>query len=195
MDGVYGNNFAHTDPEECVNWDGIVMRNGNDFIGDCYVKENRKTYDFIIADTIHYRRFVNIKSCLKLCDHTQKNEKGWRFLRSNTKVSSCMGCARIESQSIHWNSWSRYDDWWDKLAQRVLFRCARGHQRQTSHLKGWCVEVQTVTVTLYLLSYSFAGQHTLLVCTQLRLVIAYTPRHKFHSSVPGFTQERPSKIK
>ena len=79
MDGVYGNNFAHTDPEECVNWDGIVMRNGNDFIGDCYVKENRKTYDFIIADTIHYRRFVNIKSCLKLCDHAQETKRGDDF--------------------------------------------------------------------------------------------------------------------
>ena len=74
--GIYNNIFPHTHPEEQVNWDGIVARNVNDYIGDCYVKENQNTYDSVIADTMYFRRWLDIKSCLKLCDFRSETKRG-----------------------------------------------------------------------------------------------------------------------
>ena len=43
LSGNYGNKFVCPTAEELVNWDGIVLKNKNDFIGDSWLTDNRNT--------------------------------------------------------------------------------------------------------------------------------------------------------
>jgi hypothetical protein len=75
LSGNYGNKFVCPTAEELVNWDGIVLKNKNDFIGDSWLTDNRNTYDQLIADTMYFRRWLDIKSNYKMCDWTLETKK------------------------------------------------------------------------------------------------------------------------
>ena len=76
FDGIYSNEFRATNPEELLNWDGMVARNVNDFIGDCYVESQSNTFDEVVAGTMNLRRFLDIKRVLKLCAYDKEIKRG-----------------------------------------------------------------------------------------------------------------------
>ena len=196
-DGLYSNNFTNTNPEELVNFDGAVARSVNRYMGDCYAKEKENTYDPVIAENMHYRRFVDIKSCMKLCDHSQETKRGddgydptqkyrlvWDVFVYNLNQFIEKADVDLTCDETSWSNESYAD-------------VQGGIKGKPGVSKGGVliVNMPQSCCHSHSLSYLFSGQHTLLVGTYSRYVLAYTARHKFHPKVKGFTQEGPSEVK
>lgn len=54
----------------------MVARNNNSYIGDCYIQSQSNTYDSIISETMHLRRWIDIKGVLKLCAYDKEIKRG-----------------------------------------------------------------------------------------------------------------------
>jgi len=64
--GTRGLVFRPTTAQELVVWDGIVTRNLSDNIAECWMASQSNTYDCEIDEAMHYRRWLDIKACMKL---------------------------------------------------------------------------------------------------------------------------------
>ena len=73
--GTRGHHFKQTNAEELVNWDGIVARNNNKDLGASWIMEKSNYYDEVIADTMSYRRWLEIKRCMKLCPYFSEKDR------------------------------------------------------------------------------------------------------------------------
>ena len=63
-------------PEELVNWDGIVSRNVNRNIYDSWNPRHDNQYDPLTVNTMGIRRFLDIKGAKKLCSHHAETKRG-----------------------------------------------------------------------------------------------------------------------
>ena len=63
--GTRGHVFRPTTAEELLVWDGIVCQNLNTNISECWMMNQPNTFDQEIMDAMHFRRWLDIKACLK----------------------------------------------------------------------------------------------------------------------------------
>jgi hypothetical protein len=57
--------FRPTTSEELLVWDGIVCRNINTHIAESWMTNQSNTFDQEIMEAMHFRRWIDIKACLK----------------------------------------------------------------------------------------------------------------------------------
>ena len=74
-DIVYVIIHSETQAEEHVNWDGIMLRNNNKNMANCWNEEKENTYNPVIANTISFSRWLQMKRCLKACNPFHEKEK------------------------------------------------------------------------------------------------------------------------
>ena len=53
-----------------------MARNINPYVGSSYSKENTHEYDELISGTMSLRRWLDIRGCMKLCQHYTKKTRG-----------------------------------------------------------------------------------------------------------------------
>ncbi len=63
--GTRGHYFRPTTAKELLVWDGIVCRNLNTNIAECWMTNQSNTFDREIMEAMHFRRWLDIKACLK----------------------------------------------------------------------------------------------------------------------------------
>jgi hypothetical protein len=94
--GTHGHVSRPTTAEELLVWDGIVCRNLNTNISECWMMNQSNTFDREIMEAMHFRRWLDIKACLKQnafweekkktdegCDPTQKYRLVWDVMTHN----------------------------------------------------------------------------------------------------------------
>ena len=172
-DGTYGNMFHMCNPEELVNWDGIVSRNVNRNVYDPWNPSQENQYDYLTVNTMGIHRFLDIKGAKKLCSHhteTKKGEEGydptqkyrlvWDVTTHN--VNQCLerGGLDLSIDEITWPNGS-----YSGMHHRL---------RGKKHSKG--------------------GQHTIVADARDGWIYAWTPRHNLFKRVAQFTQEGPAEV-
>ena len=71
-----GHVFRPTNAEELlVCWDGIVTRNLADNVAESWMASQSNTYDREIDEAMHYRRWLDIKACMKLCNFYREKDR------------------------------------------------------------------------------------------------------------------------
>jgi hypothetical protein len=73
--GTQGLVFFPTTAEEFLVWDGIMCRNINTNIAASWMMNQLNTFDCKIMESMHFRRWLNIKACLKQKNFEQKRRK------------------------------------------------------------------------------------------------------------------------
>ena len=68
----YGHPFRPCLAEELVNWDGIVTRNLNNYVGNNWRREYTNQYDPLIVNTMSLTRWLDLKRNMKLCDYPKE---------------------------------------------------------------------------------------------------------------------------
>ncbi len=64
--GTGDHQFRNCTAEELVVWDGIVCCNQSNNSAESWMKSQSNTYDREISEAMHYRCWLDIKSCPKL---------------------------------------------------------------------------------------------------------------------------------
>jgi hypothetical protein len=63
--GTRGHVFFPTSAEELLVWDGIVCCNINTNIAESWMMNQSNMFDQKIMEVMHFRRWLDIKACLK----------------------------------------------------------------------------------------------------------------------------------
>lgn len=175
LSGNYGNKFVCPTAEELVNFDGIVIKNKNDFIGDSWLTDNSHTYDPLIAETMYFRRWLDIKSNLKLCD----------FMKEKDKTDP------------DYDPTQKYRLIWDVTVYNLNQIIKKGGKDVVIDETTWAnmsyADVQSVVQGKP--GVSRGGQHAVLVDRQHRYIYAYVPRHSWIKREHPFTQQGPAEVK
>ncbi len=74
--GTRGHLFCPTNAEELLVWDGIVCWNLNSNIAESWMMTQSITFDQEIAEAIHFRRWLDIKGCLKQNEYFTEKKRG-----------------------------------------------------------------------------------------------------------------------
>ncbi len=74
--GTRGHLFRPTDSQELLVWDGIVCRNLNNNIAEPWMMNQSNTFDGEISEAMHYRRWIDIKACLKQKEFWTEKKRG-----------------------------------------------------------------------------------------------------------------------
>ena len=53
-----------------------MIRNLSDNIGDCWLKNQSNTYDREVAESMRFRRWIDIKTCMKQNVYFQEKKRG-----------------------------------------------------------------------------------------------------------------------
>ena len=172
--GTRGHQFRNCTAEEIVVWDGIVCRNQSTNIAESWMKSQSNTYDREIAEAMHYRRWLDIKSCLKLnyywmeskrgdkgYDPTQKYRLPWDVMTHNMNLIILKAGMDATMDETTWPN-SSYADVHNKFVNKKTDK---------------------------------GGQHVMLLDARRRYIYAYTPRHKFYEPVPGWNATGPVEVK
>jgi hypothetical protein len=56
--------FCPTSAEESLVWDGVVCRNINTNIAESWMMNQSNTFDQVIMEVMHFRRWLDINACL-----------------------------------------------------------------------------------------------------------------------------------
>ena len=172
--GTRGHSFRPVISEELLVWDGIVARNISDNIAESWMMSQSNTFDRNISDAMHYRRWIDIKGCLKQneyfsekkrtdaeYDPTQKYRLVWDVMTHNMNQLIKKGGTDYTLDETSWQNAS-YADVHSRLLGK---KCDKG------------------------------GQHVLLLDSKRRYIYAWTPRHKFFPKTPPFTASGPAEVK
>ncbi len=73
--GTRGHVFCPTTVEELLVWDGIVCRNINTNIAESWMMNQSNTFDQEIMEAMHFRRWLDIKACLKQNEFLDRKEE------------------------------------------------------------------------------------------------------------------------
>ena len=171
--GTRGHVFRPTNAEELLVWDGIVTRNLADNVAESWMASQSNTYDREI-DEANYRRWLDIKACMKLCnfyrekdrkatdyDPTEKYRLVWNTMTHNMRqVITKMGLDHTIDETT-WPSAS-YSDMHNRVQGK---KCTKG------------------------------GQHVLLLDAQRRYIYEWTPRHNLWPVEKPFTASGPAEVK
>ncbi len=172
--GTRGHVFHPTTAEELLVWDGIVCRNINANIAESWMMNQSNMFDQEIMEGMHFRRWIDIKACLKQnefwtekwrtdkeYDPKQKYRLVWDFMTHNMNQLIDTGGLDLTMDETTWPN-SSYAD-------------VQGRLEGKKTDKG--------------------GQHVLLLDSKRRYIHAYTPRHKFFEVVQPFTASGPTEGK
>ena len=171
--GTRGHSFFPVVAEELVIWDGIVIRNLSDNIGDCWLKNQSNTYDREVAESMRFRRWIDIKTCMKQnvyfqekkrddegYDPTQKYRLIWDVICHNMNQMILVGGLDLTGDETSWPN-SSYADVHSNLIGKKTDK---------------------------------GGQHVLLLDARRRYMYAWTPRHSFFPKNKDFTALGPAEI-
>ena len=78
--GTRGHYFRPTNAKELLVWDGIVCQNLNTNIAECWMMNQSNTFDWEIMEAMHFRRWLDIKACLKqnaFYEEKKKTDEGY----------------------------------------------------------------------------------------------------------------------
>jgi hypothetical protein len=71
-----GHLFRPTDSQELLVWDGIVCCNLNTNIAESWMMNQSNTFDRENSEALHYRRWIDIKACLKQNEFWTEKTRG-----------------------------------------------------------------------------------------------------------------------
>jgi hypothetical protein len=98
--GTRGHQHCNCTAVELLVWDGIVKCNS---IAESWMMNQSNTYDREIAEVMHFRRWLDIKVCLKQNGYfKQKRQTG---LRPHPEVSASVGCNDSHHEHYHQEGW------------------------------------------------------------------------------------------
>jgi hypothetical protein len=162
--GTRGHVFRPTTAEELLVWDGIVCRNINTNIAESWMTNQWNTFDQEIMEAMHFRRWLDIKACLKQnefwtekkktdegYDPTQKYHLVWDVMTHNMNQLIDKGGLDLSMDETTWPN-SSYAD---------IQGCLQGKKTD----KG--------------------VQHVLLLDSKRQYIYAYTPCHPFTAPGPA----------
>jgi hypothetical protein len=89
----HGHVFRPTTAEELLVWDGIVCRNINSNIAESWMMNQSNTFDREIMEAMHFRRWLDIKACLKQNEfwtEKKRTDKGYDLAQKCHLVSDVM---------------------------------------------------------------------------------------------------------
>ena len=174
MSGTRSNNFANTNAEELVRWDGIVNRNRGKAMGECWMKNAPGKYDEVVDACMTYRRWLDIKSCLKQTLYFDEKKKG------DEGFDPCV----------------KYRLLWDVGCHNMRCLVKDAGLDLTIDETTWPnASYAPVHGRLMGKKCNKGGQHVVALDTKRRYLYSWTPRHKFIQREPGWTAEGPYEIK
>ncbi len=165
--GTSGHFFRPTTAEELLVWDGIVSCNINTNIAESWMMNQSKTFDqeIMIMEAMHFRRWLNIKACLKqnkFWTEKKKTEEGydpmqkyhlvWDVMTHNMNQLIDKGGLDLTMDKTTWPN-SSYADIQGQLQGKKIDR---------------------------------GGQHVLLLDSKRQYIYAWTPQLKFFEVVQPF---------
>ncbi len=172
--GTHGHVYHPTTAEELLVWDGIVCRNMNTNIAESWMMNQSNMFDQDIMEVMHFRRWLDIKACLKQnefwtekkktdegYDPTQKYRLVWDVMTHNMNQLIDKGGLDLTMDETTWPN-SSYADIQGRL---------QGKKTNKS------------------------GQHVLFLDSKRQYIIAWTPHHKFFEVVQPFTATSPAEVK
>ncbi len=74
--GTRGHHFTSCTADELLIWDGIVCRNQSNNIAESWMRNQSNTFDREISKAMHFRCWLDIKSCLKLNTYWTESKRG-----------------------------------------------------------------------------------------------------------------------
>ena len=170
----YGHKFLPASAEELLNWDGMVTRNINSNIGSCWNSEQSHQYCELIADTMSFRRWLDIKAVMKLCDYTKETKRG----------------------EPGYDPTQKYRKIWDVQVHNLNQFIEKGGLDITVDETTWAnASYADMHGRLRGKKVSKGGQHTLCLDARSRYIYGYTPRHNSFKRTAPFTAEGPAEVK
>jgi len=167
--GTRGHLFQPTDSQELLVWDGIVCRNLNNNIAESWMMNQSNTFDQEISEAMHFRRWIDIKACLKQnefwtektrgvegYDPTQKYRIVWDVMMINMNQIIEKGGLDLTMDKTTWPN-SSYADVHGRLSGKKTDK---------------------------------GGQHVLLLDSKMRYLYAWSPCHKFFPITPPIHSNR-----
>ena len=174
MGGTRGHVFRPTNSEELVTWDGIVARNLADNQAESWMASQSNTFDHIIAEAMHYRRFLDIKACMKQCAYFEEKDR----------------------KADGYDPTQKYRLVWDVMTYNMNQLIMKGGLDHTMDETTWPNNSYADMHSRLLgKKTNKGGQHVLLLDSRRRYMYAWTPRHKFYPVVPPFTASGPAEVK
>ena len=115
--GLRKHAFRNTNAEDHVHWDGIIIRNNNKNMSNCWGDSKENAFDPIIVNTMSFSRWLTIKWNLKLYnafkelekhkeryDPSQKYRKVWDAMSHNVNAFMKKGGTDITIDETTWPS-------------------------------------------------------------------------------------------
>ncbi len=173
--GESGHLFNTTNSQELMRWDGVVVWNVNEFVGNSWNSRHENQYNPVISSTMTYSRWRQLKGNMKLCLFYEEKKKG----------------------EDGYDPTIKYRKIWDVLTYNLNQFVERGGLDltvdETTWSNGSYAEIHSKIRNKP--GASKGGQHTLVVDSVSRFIYGYTPRHKHFKRVAPFTQEGPAEVK
>ncbi len=91
--GTHGHVFCPATAEELLVWDGIVCQNININIAESWMMNQSNKFDQEIMEAMHFRRWLDIKACLKqnaLWKEKKKTDEGYELTQKYRLVWDVM---------------------------------------------------------------------------------------------------------
>ncbi len=120
--GTHGHVFHPTTAEELLVWDGTVCRNINTNIAESWMMNQSNTFDQEIMEAMNFRRWLNIRACLKQnefwtekkrtdegYDPTQKYQLVWDIMTHNMNQLIDKGGLDLTMDETTWANSSHAD--------------------------------------------------------------------------------------
>ena len=172
--GTRGHKFSACTAEEVLIWDGVVCRNQSNNIAESWMTDQTNTYDRCIAEAMHYRRWLDIKSCLKLNNCMTESKRG----------------------TENYDPTQKYRLVWDALTHNMNLIILTAGKDTTADETTWpnssYADVHSRFTTK---KTNKGGQHVMLLDARRRYVYAYMARHKFYKEEKGWTATGPVEVK
>ncbi len=172
--GTHGHFFCPTTAKELLVWDGIVCCNINTNIAESLMINQSNSFDQELMEAMHFRRWLDIKKCLKQDEfwtEKKKTEEGydpmqkyrlvWDVITHNMNQLIDKGGLDLTMDETTWTN-SSYAD---------IQGCLQGKKTD----KG--------------------GQHVLLLDFKRQYIYAWTPCHKYFEVVQPFMATGPAEVK
>ena len=150
--------------------------NKNDNIHDCWCNDNERRYDSLVSSTMRHRRFIDLRSLLKMNDNTKQKPRGIRGYDPCTKYRL------IWDVMVH-NM--------NQMIKKAELDCCID---ETSWAHGGFGS-EALTRIMGKPGVNKGGQTTIVVSAKRRYLIAFHHRHRLQPKEEPFTQQGPSEVK
>ncbi len=150
-----------------------MCQNLNSNIAESCMMTQSNTFDQEIAEAMHFRRWLNIKGCLKQNEYFTEKKRG----------------------EEGYDPMQKYRLVWDVMTHNMNQLIERGGLDLTMDETTWPnSSYADVQGRLNGKKTDKGGQHVMLLDSQRRYVYAWTPRHKFFEIKAPFTAMGPAEV-